>query len=346
MAPPPSQAGKFKPRKPGKKIAKPGQPVSSSQAPDAALSNSIAIAGRATAARSNDRGGRGGRGRQGGRAGAGRLPMPRGQVFFTGQPDPKQTPAGARKRAATAAGASSASAHPGGNEEIVGTLEQGVGANRPKSSSKSNILTKSDEGDFFEDEAVPTIKLGKASAVYYSDSDSSIEERQARIAKSREATDASHPLTLPFPEQIEVRAASYFGQDRKDENSSWFLMQLPTRLLPLAMQEAVEDVTDGKDDAEVEVIDEVEAAPVSTKPIVGDVFDNALFKAPPGRIGKLRVYKSGKTELVLGDGVVMDVSEGLTCGFQQQAVVVDLDTARFVPIGQVKETFVVTPNIQ
>jgi hypothetical protein len=40
------------------------------------------------------------------------------------------------------------------------------------------------------------------------------------------------------------------------------------------------------------------------------------------------------------------VSEGLTCGFQQQAVVIDLDTARYVPIGQVKETFVVTPNIQ
>jgi hypothetical protein len=279
--------------------------------------------------------------------------MPRGQVFFTGQTDPKQSTAGARKRAATPAGAVSssstttASVRPGGNEEIVGTLDQGVGTNLPKS-SKSKILTKSDENDFFEDEAVPTTKLGKVAAVYYSDSDSSAEGRRTtRITKAREDKDASQPLTLPFPDPKHATPASYFGQDRKDENlNEWFLMQLPTRLLPLAKQDDVVDVTDGKEEAEVEVIDGVETAPVSTKPIVNDAFDNILAKAPPGRIGKLRVYKSGRTELILGNGVVMDVSEGLTCGFQQQAVVIDLDTARYVPIGQVKETFVVTPNIQ
>jgi RNA polymerase III RPC4 len=349
MAPPPSQAGKFKPRKPGKKIVKPGQTGDSTKAPDAAASsNSAAAGGRGLSAElATGRGsGRGGRGRGGGRGGRGRIPLPRGQVFFTGQPDPKQSTAGARKRAATPAGASSSTSttigRPGGNEEIVGTLEQGVGSNIAKSSAKSNILTKNDENDFFEDEAAaPTTKLGKASALYYSDSDSSADDRRTRTIKSRDDKDASQPLTLPFPQPNDVSAISYFGKDRKD----WFLLQLPTRLLALAKQEEVEDITDGKEDAEVEVIDGVETAPVSTKPIANGAFDNTFSKAPPGRIGKLRVYKSGRTELVLGDGVVMDVSEGLTCGFQQQAVVVDLDTARFVPIGQVKETFVVTPNI-
>lgn len=276
--------------------------------------------------------------------------MPRGQVFFTGQADSKEAgKPGARKRsaapAAGAGGGSTPSTRPGNNEEIVGTLDQGVGADRPKTSSKNKVSTnKRDENDFFEeDERAPTTKI-KASTHYYSDSDSSADEESNAMPTKccSDENEAAQPMSLPFPQQAEVTPKSFFGQEVGD--NGWFLMQLPTRLLQFTKEE-VEDVTDGKDDAEVEVLSGVETAPVSVKPVASGIFDNVLSKAPPGKFGKLRVYKSGRTELVLGDGVVLDVSEGLTCSFQQQAVAVDLDNARLVPMGRVKETFVATPNI-
>ena len=41
-------------------------------------------------------------------------------------------------------------------------------------------------------------------------------------------------------------------------------------------------------------------ANVSTAATDTNCFDNALARAPAGRLGKIVVYKSGKTELVMG----------------------------------------------
>jgi RNA polymerase III RPC4 len=41
----------------------------------------------------------------------------------------------------------------------------------------------------------------------------------------------------------------------------------------------------------------------------------------------------------------MNVSEGLTCGFEQQAVIIDPEKGLFVKLGNVHKTAVVTPDL-
>lgn len=42
----------------------------------------------------------------------------------------------------------------------------------------------------------------------------------------------------------------------------------------------------------------------------------------------------------------MNVTEGLPCGFVQQAVAIDTDESTYVPLGDVKKTVVMTPNVE
>ena len=90
---------------------------------------------------------------------------------------------------------------------------------------------------------------------------------------------------------------------------------------------------------------------MSTAPLNSQCFDNTLASAIPGRLGKLVVYKSGKTVLFLPgpDGsypeIRMNVTEGLTCGFMQQAVVIDPKLGQYVRLGNVHKTAVVTPDL-
>ena len=54
----------------------------------------------------------------------------------------------------------------------------------------------------------------------------------------------------------------------------------------------------------------------------------------------LKVYKSGKTEFVLGSPngwhVAMQVMEGVRPSFYQQALVMDMEASKFVPLGDMK----------
>lgn len=42
----------------------------------------------------------------------------------------------------------------------------------------------------------------------------------------------------------------------------------------------------------------------------------------------------------------MNVTEGLSCGFVQQAVAIDTNKGKYVPLGDVKKTVVVTPDVE
>jgi len=42
----------------------------------------------------------------------------------------------------------------------------------------------------------------------------------------------------------------------------------------------------------------------------------------------------------------MNVTEGLPCGFAQQAVAIDTEHSTYIPLGDVKKTVVVTPNVE
>jgi hypothetical protein len=43
--------------------------------------------------------------------------------------------------------------------------------------------------------------------------------------------------------------------------------------------------------------------------------------------------------------VRLNVTEGLTCGFRQQAVAIDTNESEFVALGDVQKTIVATPNL-
>lgn len=142
------------------------------------------------------------------------------------------------------------------------------------------------------------------------------------------------------------------------EHNSWFLVQLPTRLPPL-LPKTVDgpvpvlssddprggDGTNGSENNQEIALSDVVTPPVATKS-----HDNILTKTAPGRIGKIVVYKSGRTVLKMEgpygtEPIVMDVSEGLSCGFRQEAVVIDQETSKYVALGDVSKSIVVTPDL-
>ena len=42
----------------------------------------------------------------------------------------------------------------------------------------------------------------------------------------------------------------------------------------------------------------------------------------------------------------MNITEGLSCAFQQQVVAIDPEKSSYIPLGEVRKSIVVTPNIQ
>ena len=166
MAPPPSQKGKFRPKKPPKKITRPeaaieqqpsNQDASSQPTPGVPVAAAAAApatsASTASVSYSRESGpGRGGGGRGRGR-GRGRAPLPQGRVFFTGGVAEEQKPRAVGSGAGGAGGRTSTGKSTGGGggsgtkghsqtavssnrnemdtteEEVVGELETGIGGN-------------------------------------------------------------------------------------------------------------------------------------------------------------------------------------------------------------------------
>lgn len=106
----------------------------------------------------------------------------------------------------------------------------------------------------------------------------------------------------PFVDTQDVEALQW-------EMESFFLFQFPTRL-PALVQKSLtnkdkndRDHVDGgtmaKDNTEGAESSEMRVADVSTSPIQQGRFDNTMADATPGKLGKILVYKSGKTVLLL-----------------------------------------------
>jgi DNA-directed RNA polymerase III subunit RPC4 len=66
--------------------------------------------------------------------------------------------------------------------------------------------------------------------------------------------------------------------------------------------------------------------------------------SPEGQIGQLRLHKSGRLTMVLGD-VEMEVTQGTECSFLQEVVVLDRANKRACLIGQVANRMVLSPDI-
>jgi len=212
MAPPPqapTQAGKFKPRKPAKKIrpgAGQGQQHQGQPQPDGAPSNAsaaavpIAVPSNASATGGRgQRGGRDGRGRGAGR-GRGRFVVPQGQAFFTAAA-PLSSASSARAAASSSLAArrarvmgtdrnSTIQSSTQQQEEIVGTLDShgaipdGVDSSATTRKSATELTVNDNEMSLLEREMMGGDSSGGGGGGgatmgriykegYFSDSDSS-----------------------------------------------------------------------------------------------------------------------------------------------------------------------------
>ena len=167
----------------------------------------------------------------------------------------------------------------------------------------------------------------------------------------------THDPSVPSPfADVNQHSAYEFEKD------SWFLVQLPTRLPPLRSSMVEQDgpPEPGDDDGTtlpthadqtttLQETAKIDTAEVATPPVRVECFDNAMTSAIPGRMGKIRVHQSGKTVLVLtatdGSETLFNVTEGLTCAFQQQAAIIDTEKSSLIQLGTVGKTLVVTPDL-
>jgi hypothetical protein len=377
MAPPPSQKGKFKPRKPAKKANKVTVGSTVGVTPPTAATAAAAVAPPAAAAASPAS-----KKEMPPRA-RGRPPVPQGQVFFTGNNKPAAAPsvkkrstsaAASRKKSPETSSRDGASARKpidvnnddnDNNEEVIGTLDRSIGAlvaeaetkkkssgKGPESSSsaskKKDPLESMDMMDFEEDPSIPASRRstsGFGMDGFYYDSDSSSDDDGERNNRRRVISNI-RPTTLPFRphpapagvggkdqseaytlnqipkesqpgdslDQMDLGETENYSspfvdgslqKDLKWERDSWFLVQLPTRLPPLQQSSKRRSNASVKPPEIVSSNDDVTQAQlgdideVVTKPVSEDSFDNTLKTAAPGRIGKIKVYKSGKAVLVM-----------------------------------------------
>jgi len=269
-------------------------------------------------------------------------------------------------------------------EEVVGQLDTAIGGTAK--AKKESVLERDYGKDYVEDEG-PAGSVGVSmnlniSAGCMYDSDSS-DERSTRA----QTNSLIAPLELPFSSKSpmvhpDLTSSSHVDEhdcddeealpvspfvvtdkmeDIREEKNSWFLVQLPTRLPP--MQKDFSSAENDNGDA-METEDQTTTTTTTTPsvnnalsnisevavpPVTTCRFDHGLDKNAPGMIGKILVYKSGKTVLVMDgpdDKVTMNVNEGLTCAFQQQAVAVDVEKGQYVSLGNVDKSIVVSPDLK
>jgi len=178
--------------------------------------------------------------------------------------------------------------------------------------------------------------------------------------------DAFHSIDDPESnEPASPFMAKHKADGALDEKNSWFLVQLPTRLPPMQKGfssnennngdaegadgtdgNGMMDSTPSSSDATTNVMNNI--SEVAVPPVTTSGFDNGLDKIAPGMVGKILVYKSGKTVLVMdgpGDKITMNVNEGLSCTFHQQAVTVNVKEGQYVTLGDVNKSIVISPDL-
>jgi hypothetical protein len=174
------------------------------------------------------------------------------------------------------------------------------------------------------------------------------------------------PLSAPF---LDLNKSS--DDEKKEEQLSWMVFKFPTRLPRLSPNSTLsgrsvrnesssgivaDDVYSSFPSNDTPMPDAVQSStPItesSTSSQAASGFDDTLKDAAPGKYGKVVIHKSGKAYFVIGGEdsktpqVKMLLSEGLPCSFLQQAVSIDPNDASYVPLGEVKKSLVVTPDVE
>jgi DNA-directed RNA polymerase III subunit RPC4 len=150
------------------------------------------------------------------------------------------------------------------------------------------------------------------------------------------------PTTLPFVHPEEDAEDYYTAKEIMNENGSLkendiLFFQFP-RLLPVDL------------DIQKKLLnDEIDPAESEYDPngfLIKNEFEN-MFKSIPNntKIGKLKIFKSGKVKLQIGENLY-DISAGINCKFAQEYAVVSQDTHEAIFLGKAQDKkLVVTPKI-
>eukprot|EP01022_Parablepharisma_sp_SALTPOND_P019463 TRINITY_DN331_c0_g1_i1.p1 TRINITY_DN331_c0_g1~~TRINITY_DN331_c0_g1_i1.p1 ORF type:complete len:820 (-),score=27.01 TRINITY_DN331_c0_g1_i1:1300-3759(-) len=132
------------------------------------------------------------------------------------------------------------------------------------------------------------------------------------------------PVTLPFSakETEKASVASVLGEPGARGKDEIFLMQFP-RVLSIVPKEGSKKKM-AEDHKEQSTFD--------------------LFKQIRGKVGKVRVYKSGKVEMEI-EGIKYTIDQGIQSKMRQEVAAVDKDCRDIYLLGEVAQKMVVTPNI-
>ncbi|CAM9517075.1 unnamed protein product, partial [Chrysoparadoxa australica] len=127
------------------------------------------------------------------------------------------------------------------------------------------------------------------------------------------------PIHLPFSRRPDDGVV--LGPEPTEaEKDELFFIQLPS-VLPKILSNPSEETPPG---VKQEDPSSSEAAAVEPEADAVNPFKHVLDGVPSGKLGKLRIRKSGKAELVIGD-CIFEVSTGIQKDFYQEVVAVDLE---------------------
>ena len=193
----------------------------------------------------------------------------------------------------------------------------------------------------------PLIQTNITAPMYKCQIENNLNEES--LAKFSITENGDIPLRAPFLHE----EAPLEGKVK--ESNSWMLFKFPTRIPNLKSGNLRENKTGVKvEDAEGDSFqlesfsESVDDTKTNNETSSSITFDDTFKNTRAGKYGKIIMYKSGKTFLVLGEDenqIKMQISEGIQCGFYQQAVCIDPMEAKYIPLGEVKKSLVVTPNI-
>ena len=81
------------------------------------------------------------------------------------------------------------------------------------------------------------------------------------------------------------------------------------------------------------------------KTIWTENFDNSLTKVPKGQIGKLRIHKSGKMKLQLGN-IIYDVLPGNTQNALEQVTAITEERKQIYNLGEISKRLLCIPDME
>lgn len=152
------------------------------------------------------------------------------------------------------------------------------------------------------------------------------------------------PITIPFQTNVTEENQNVAGEflnsanELKEDDDDIYVFQFP-RIIPVPL--------DTQTVAKKEEISTEEPVIDSNGFLVKNEFQNVFKELPRNsKIGKLKIYKSGKVKMQIGD-VLFDVDSGVNCNFVQELAVVTGDEISEVAfLGKLRENkLIVTPEL-